>query len=200
MIHTLDPYALNLHQVESQPIKGIVTAKMQQMSKMKSHKLDLETVLETPYLFERFPRGTFPEFTKTNSGIFFQPVSRVISNTGTYYVKWFSLDSDLNFSHDHNYQYAKLIPNGHLMKLEVPRLSEEINDFTISYITPVDNISVSASMEKKSEYVPQENALDNIDTVYRINYFDQEKYHSVIELMTRRDDFIKEFLSDILDN
>jgi hypothetical protein len=169
---------------------------MQQMKKMNKDNYTLDDILEIPELRAKFPSSEFPKFEKTADGLFFQPVGRVVSTTHILYVKWFSLDKNLQISHDHSYPFVRIIPNGYLMKISVPRTADYISDFEVNYITPVDNIQVSESINPSytSEITDNHGAVELLNVLK----FNTTDYPSLVPLFTDREGFINEYLKDIL--
>jgi hypothetical protein len=173
--------------------RGIVTPHMQQMRKMHKENYTIQDVISNPEFRNKFPQSEFPKLEQTAEGIFFQPITRVVSTTHVFYVKWFSLDSEFNISHDHNYQYVRIIPNGYLMKVSVPRTSDSISDFEVNYVTPVNAIQVSETINKAL----QEDASEE----YNVQKFDPNAYPVLVsQLFVDSKNFIDVYLTDILDN
>lgn len=180
-------------------LTGVVTPLKQSMKKMNSEGFSLDVIYENPDILSMFRKNEFPKFEKTADGLFFEPIGKIISTIHTYYVKWFSLNSNFEISHDHNYQFTKIIPNGYLMKVSVPRMSDQINDYEINYVIPVDNIQAISFYGK----VQSERTIDTISeptSQYAVPQFDISMYPQLMTLLSNKDFFIENYLSDILEN
>lgn len=180
-------------------LTGVVTPLKQSMKKMNSEGFSLDVIYENPDILSMFRKNEFPKFEKTSDGLFFEPIGKIISTIHTYYVKWFSLNSNFEISHDHNYQFTKIIPNGYLMKVSVPRMSDQINDYEINYVIPVDNIQAISFYGK----VQSERTIDTISeptSQYAVPQFDISMYPQLMSLLSNKDFFIENYLSDILEN
>lgn len=178
--------------------KGIVTPLMQKMGGIGKTGYRIEDLIEKENLRDQFRKNEFPQFEKTADGIFFQPVGKVFSTTRNYHIKWFSLTKDLQFSHDHNYQYAKLNPDGYLMKISAPIIHDMISDFEVNYITKVDNITPIIVTVR-----PEGTNIDTLASepieMYAVPPFEPSNYPSMVQ-MFMNNNFVSEYLSDIIDN
>ena len=66
--------------------KGIVTPQMQRMGGINKTGYKIEDIIEKEVVRDRFQRNEFPQFEKTSDGIFFQPIGKVFSTFGNYYI------------------------------------------------------------------------------------------------------------------
>ena len=180
-------------------LKGVVTPLKQSMGRMNGEGFSLDKIYENQELLSMFKKNEFPRFERTADGLFFEPIGKVISTIHTYYVKWFSLNKDFEISHDHNYQFTRIIPNGYLMKVSVPRMSDQISDYEINYVIPVDNIQAIPFYGK----VQSERTIDTTSeptSQYAIPQFDISMYPQLMGLLSDKESFITNYLSDILEN
>ena len=179
--------------------KGIVTPQMQMMGGIGKTGYKIEDIIEKENLRERFQKNEFPQFDVTSDGIFFQPIGKVFSTVRQYYIKWFSLNEDLSFSHDHNYHYARLNPNGYLMKVSAPMVHDQISDFEVNYITKVDNITPITVTVR-----PEGANVDSLTTapidMYTVPPFNASEFPALVQVFMDHDNFVSTYLSDILEN
>lgn len=179
--------------------KGIVTPQMQAMRGIGKTGYSIDDIIEKENLRDRFQRNEFPQFDKTSDGIFFQPIGKVFSTARQYYIKWFSLGEDLSFSHDHNYHYARLNPNGYLMKISAPMIHDQISDFEVNYITRVDNIT-PITVTVRPEGANVDSLTANPIDMYALPPFNAPEFPTLVEIFMDHENFVNTYLSDILEN
>ena len=180
----------------------VVTPLKQKMKGMKSEGFTIEQIAENPEIRNMFRTHEFPSFEKTLDGIFFTPTAKVISSTQQYYVKWFSLDKDFHISHDHDYQFTRLIPNGYFMKTTLSGIKESML-LEIQYVTPVDNIKVSQIYETRPELPVSLNDdinPSNAVSQYAVQPYQIGMYPEVYNVLSDTASFINNYMQDILEN
>jgi len=182
-------------------LKGVVTPMHQKMRNMKQNGFTLESIATNKDISDLFVTNEFPKMEKTTDGIFFQPLTRVISTIQQYYIKWFNLTKDMQISHDHNYQYSRVIPDGYLMKVIVPRTSDKINDYNVKYLVPVDNIPVSEIQSTQNTITVHGEIPDGTPSIkYAVVPFSPQGLdQTLLNLLMNRDEFISKYLTDILE-
>lgn len=182
----------------SNPLRGVVTPFMQETKTCVRDNISLYDIFNDNDLLSKFQSNTFPKMDKTSTGeLFFIPVARVISPvTGVYYTKWFSLNRNKEFSHDHSYDYARIHKDGYLMKLDVVKDDTKIIDYSIVYLTPVDNVEIIT--ESKNDF----SVIDPNDRTviaYDVKSFDIYKHQDIIEKLSDKDKFIFNYLNDMIE-
>ena len=179
--------------------KGIVTPQMQRMGGINKTGYKIEDIIEKEVVRDRFQRNEFPQFEKTSDGIFFQPIGKVFSTFGNYYIKWFSLSKDLEFSHDHDYDYARLNTDGYLMKISAKMVHDKINDFEVNYVTRADNIvPITVTVRPEGANIDSL-ASDPID-MYTVPPFNASEFPSLVQVFMEHENFVNMYLSDIIKN
>lgn len=179
--------------------KGIVTPQMQAMGEIGKTGYTIDDIIEKETLRDKFQKNEFPQFDKTSDGIFFQPIGKVFSTARQYYIKWFSLGEDLSFSHDHAYHYAKLNPNGYLMKVSAPMIHDRISDFEVNYVTRVDNIT-PISVMVRPEGANIDSLTANPIDMYTLPPFNATEFPTLVQLFMDHEKFVDTYLSDILES
>lgn len=188
-------------------MRGIVTPLKQKMRNMNGTGFKIDLIATDENTQNLFMPNEFPKMEKTADGIFFQPLARVISTSRQYFIKWFSLSKDMEFSHDHDYQYARINEDGFLMKVVVPRTSEYISDYEVKYVTPVNNISVSEIQTNQGMIsastidIHGEVETSNVPSIkYVVSPFiPQNQNEQLLQVLMNRNEFIKTYLHDILE-
>lgn len=170
--------------------KGIVTPIMQAKKGIQGN-LTLSQLLDNEKIMNKLDRYVLPKIEKMNDGeMFYEPVRGRISNMHTYVMKWFSLTKDHKIKNDHSYRFARLDPNGYLMKITIPRVSEKITDFGIDYIIPVNSIHIDSV------------TLQNPDGTNKESYIivgqDITNFPGLFDLM-RKDSFKEKYLIDAIE-
>lgn len=196
------PIGENGQRLKKRDLTNLGVTPMLQRTKGKG-KLSLVNIIEDTSLRSQFRSTEFPSFSLTDKTYFFTPVTKVTSITGTYYIKWFSLDQNFRIAHDHNYQFASLNPEGYLMKITVSRLSREINDFQIAYVCDVNDIHCSEMQAQEEVSGRTLDDLPKVKSYLSVQEFNPMEYPSIMAMVENPDsrmEFIQNCLSDILED
>lgn len=193
-----------INDINSNIFKGkIVTPDIQDRflnSKKSSNTMSIFDIISDPNFENKFDKYEFPIITEMNDGgKFFQPIMKVISPLATKYVKFFSLMSDMTFSNDHAYDFARLHEDGYLMKVEISRHFDKIMGFEIRYLTPVMNVEVT------SVYVPDTKGAKITDAQisgipvkkYCVAPFNPAQHLQLQHFLYHPEEFIETYLQDV---
>lgn len=184
-------------------LTGIVTSDMQKMF-LNNHscvnKTKLVDIITNLELLNKFDRNEFPKIEIMENGkMFFQPVCRVISPVYTHYVKWFSLTEDMNFSNDHDYEFAEINPNGYLMKVILMRQLDRISGFEVRYVTNVNDVEFISTVETRAEGAYVTDAVNASLPVEKfvVSQFVPGQYIKIQNIIQDSESFIEKYLQDV---
>lgn len=123
-----------------------VTPFNQNFNNSEERGFNLLQILNDESLLAKFQRFTFPKVETMSDGcMFINPRKHVITPTENQYIKWLIFNTDFSPVHDHNYPMTRLPKNGYMMKITIPILSENPDEFQIEYIIDYHNIQVDVS-------------------------------------------------------
>lgn len=184
-------------------LSGIVTSDMQKRfigSHSCANKVTLLDIIRDPELLAKFDRNEFPKVEIMEDGrMFFQPICRVVSPIHTHFVKWFSLTEDLNFSHDHSYEFAQIDPNGYLMKIILSMQPDRISGFEVRYVTKVNDVEFVSTVEARTEGAYVTDAVNAAIPVEKfvVTQFVPGQYMKVQSVIQDSESFIETYLKDV---
>lgn len=184
-------------------IPYIVTAEKQKrllMKKKPDAGVTLFDIISDEKLLAKFDKYEFPALKIMDSGeVFFQPICRIISPVHTHFVKWFSLTKNLEFSHDHSYEFAKLNLDGYLMKVKLSTQINKVSGVEIMYVCDVNDIEIKTIIAPRTTGARIEDAADSTIPVeqYAIAQFNPYQYQKIAGYVNHLDEFINIYLQDI---
>lgn len=182
-------------------LKGVVTPYDQKFRRKEKDGFTLFEIIQNDALKERFAKNIFPEFQiMENSEIFMEPTKRIIQTMHEYYIKWFILDENFVPSHDHDYPYVNVPKKGYLVKIVIPRLSDNPieNECVIEYACDINNIE-AYTCDSIHDINRQESINVDMKEDLQLEAFDCTKYPEIYKLVTNKQDFFKKYLSHIFD-
>ena len=188
---------------EENSLKGVVTPYDQKFNRKEENGFTLTEIVTNDVLYNKFIKNTFPNIQIMENGeMFMDPSKRIIQTLHEYFIKWIILGEDFKPSHDHNYPYVGIPKTGYLMKIVIPKLSDNPfeNNFTVEYLCDINNIQTR--MDDSISNIDASNQTSvNVDmnenmTVESLN---ERRYPAVCKLLSDKDEFIRNYLMDVFE-
>lgn len=167
--------------------------------------LNINDIIRDEKLMNQFSKNEFPEFkVMTDGSIFFNPRRKVVSQIQSYAIKWFSLDSSLEFAHDHDYEFARLNMEGYLMKLRISRGFTnkgdiQIGGFEVDYVCSVNQIPIVEILETPNSNLslPSPNEVITPQNKLKVSPYNPNQFPKLIAVFMNSEEFINKYLQDI---
>ena len=206
MITNLSDFIKPVNDNPENLLKGVVTPYDQKFNRKTEDGFSLFEIINNESLKSRFNKFVFPEFRIMDNGeIFMSPVKRVIQTLHEYYIKWMVLDDKFAPSHDHDYPYVNVPRNGYLVKIVIPVLTENPNDFDIEYICDINNIQTNIydsinNINQPKVIDASQNAINvDIKEELGIEPFDPSLYPDFFKIISDKKRFSDKYLQHIFE-
>lgn len=183
----------------------VVTPFTQTFNVSENIGLDIMDILNDESKISKFPRFTFPKIeVMTNGEMFINPCKWVVMPTGNYYIKWLIFNKDFTPVHDHHYPATRLPKEGYMMKVIVPVLSENPDEFQIEFVVDYHNIHVeiSNSIENISQIqssTQQTSVQVSTQNGLSIEGYMLGKYPEIDSLISDKKLFFDTYIKDVMD-